>query len=219
MKRISYNTTEILKGVSILIYTAVVLFIIAGITHFIQSVYVSVASSIITVLFLTSSYLIFIKLRRFDKGVDGEEAVLKILKQLPEGYTFLHDVVLDNYGNIDFVVIGPTGIWAIEVKNHKDTAIIKDSFLLDDLKQPKGNAAKINEFLFKTLRNNIYVQPVMVYANKKTRLNFGWHKQDGVYVIGINFLPELTLQRSQTSLSYEQCFTITNNLKKYTSII
>lgn len=48
-------------------------------------------------------------------GALGEEHVGAILVSLPEGYTVLHDVDTGK-GNLDHVVIGPTGVFAIETK-------------------------------------------------------------------------------------------------------
>jgi len=50
------------------------------------------------------------------KGRLGEKDVASVLKGLPEGYTVLHDVEME-WGNIDHVVVGPTGVFAIETKN------------------------------------------------------------------------------------------------------
>ncbi|HVL80083.1 MAG TPA: nuclease-related domain-containing protein [Actinomycetota bacterium] len=50
------------------------------------------------------------------KGARGEEAVGRLLSELePEGYRILHDIDT-GHGNLDHVVVGPTGVWAIETK-------------------------------------------------------------------------------------------------------
>ncbi|MDD5706439.1 MAG: nuclease-related domain-containing protein [Kiritimatiellae bacterium] len=70
--------------------------------------------------------------RRFDKhirlarmeqdGADGEREIIPYLKKLPDTYTVVCDLdFADSYGNIDHLVIGPTGIFAIDVKNWKGT--------------------------------------------------------------------------------------------------
>src|SRR5438552_9799700 len=49
------------------------------------------------------------------KGLEGEERVGELLEALvPDGFLPVHDLDL-GFGNVDHVVIGPTGVFAIEV--------------------------------------------------------------------------------------------------------
>jgi hypothetical protein len=56
-------------------------------------------------------------------GVEGEVAVLKQLRQLPDDFLVLNRVRLPDNAlpngerELDFIVAGPTGLWVIEVKN------------------------------------------------------------------------------------------------------
>ncbi|MGH2682711.1 MAG: nuclease-related domain-containing protein [Actinomycetota bacterium] len=50
------------------------------------------------------------------KGVRGEQSVGKILEVLDDRYRVLHGIDTGR-GNVDHVVIGPTGVFAIETKN------------------------------------------------------------------------------------------------------
>jgi len=56
-------------------------------------------------------------------GVEGEVAVLKQLRKLPDDFLLLNrvrlpDATLPNgERELDFIVVGPTGLWVIEVKN------------------------------------------------------------------------------------------------------
>jgi len=56
-------------------------------------------------------------------GVEGEAAVLKRLKGLTDDYLILNRVKLpdetltNGQRELDFIVLGPTGLWVIEVKN------------------------------------------------------------------------------------------------------
>jgi len=57
---------------------------------------------------------------RWHKGAEGEKLVAKKLNQLPEDYYVFNDVTIPTLkGNIDHVVVGPSGIFALETKNHK----------------------------------------------------------------------------------------------------
>lgn len=60
--------------------------------------------------------------RAEENGADGERDFVKYLKNLPDTYTVVSDLdFADSYGNIDHLIIGPTGVFSIDVKNWKGT--------------------------------------------------------------------------------------------------
>jgi hypothetical protein len=62
------------------------------------------------------------KARMDDDGAAGEREILPHLKSLPDSYTVISDLdFAESYGNIDHLVIGPTGVFAIDVKNWRGT--------------------------------------------------------------------------------------------------
>lgn len=93
------------------------------------------------------------------KGHEGELIVTNCLRRLPEGYHILNDIKLPGaYGNMDHVVVGPTGVYVIETKSYSGNYIVKGDrwFLNDELRkeevrspsiQAKRNAAALKEFL------------------------------------------------------------------------
>jgi hypothetical protein len=73
---------------------------------------------------------------RWDRGAEGEEHVGKLLDALvDDGWRPLHDVSL-GHGNIDHILIGPGGLFAIETKSHRgrinvariDPAMLKQAY-------------------------------------------------------------------------------------------
>lgn len=52
---------------------------------------------------------------RLRRGILGEEAVADVLARLPSSYWVLHSVST-GHGDVDHVVIGPTGVFALETK-------------------------------------------------------------------------------------------------------
>lgn len=52
----------------------------------------------------------------FSGGLRGEGVIFFTLKKLINDYIVFQDVEINGYGNIDFVVLAPTGIFALEVK-------------------------------------------------------------------------------------------------------
>jgi hypothetical protein len=52
-------------------------------------------------------------------GAAGEAVLPKLLRSLPDSYTLLNGVPVPGVrADIDHVLVGPTGIWAIEAKHH-----------------------------------------------------------------------------------------------------
>jgi hypothetical protein len=50
------------------------------------------------------------------RGADGEASVARVLDSFPDEFHIVHDLTT-TYGNIDHVVIGPTGVFLIDAKN------------------------------------------------------------------------------------------------------
>jgi len=60
------------------------------------------------------------KYRKYRKGIKGESRVEEVLRELDDSYILINNVRLpEGGGNIDHVVVGPTGVFAIETKNIK----------------------------------------------------------------------------------------------------
>lgn len=86
------------------------------------------------------------------KGDKGEKIVSKHIETLPKGYYIFDDVSIPNgRGNIDHLVIGPTGIFVIETKNysgsfqiHGDDWKKKRGFSYTNIKSSPGKQAKRN---------------------------------------------------------------------------
>jgi Nuclease-related domain len=58
-----------------------------------------------------------LKIRNYRRGLLGEQAVAEQLQRLlPLGYRVFHDVPGDGKWNVDHVVVGPAGVFAIETK-------------------------------------------------------------------------------------------------------
>ena len=56
----------------------------------------------------------------FLKGATGEQAVARKIDDLPDEFCVIHDLTTQ-FGNLDHVVIGPTGVFIIETKNWRGT--------------------------------------------------------------------------------------------------
>jgi hypothetical protein len=66
----------------------------------------------------------------WDSGAYGERAVAAVLSGLPSGSRVLHDLTIPgSAGNIDHVVVTPTGIFVIDTKNYRCTLTAGDGTL------------------------------------------------------------------------------------------
>lgn len=98
--------------------------------------------------------------KSWDKGIKGEDTVYSYLRKLPESYFVFNDVKLPNSkGNIDHIVLGPTGIFVIETKNINGYFLVNDKEWLysgggqvkraysQPGRQVLGNSMALREFL------------------------------------------------------------------------
>lgn len=138
--------------------------------------------------FLLGAFPLFQKYRIWGSGAKGEEKVAKCLKSLRGKYRVFHDVVLPRArGDIDHVVVGPNGVFVIETKNNNGTISCNgDSWsqlktgkkggryrgkIGSPSKQAKRNAASLGKLIGRRLHARLFVNALVVFANKKTVLN------------------------------------------------
>lgn len=120
--------------------------------------------------------------RNWKKGMAGEKQVSKTLRELDDSYYLLDDVKLSNHGNIDHIVLGPNGIFAIETKNYRGKVTCEEdewrSFrqqIGSPSKQVKRNALELKKFIEKhapALKfDNIWVNSIVVFPNPDVELD------------------------------------------------
>ncbi len=148
------------------------------------------------------------------KGSEGEEKVLDELKKLPKEFLHVADFYAPGqYGNVDFVVIGPTGIFAIEAKNTSKKSF--DYNFEKYLRESKREAVIIGKFVKDNLQEDIWVIPILVYTNRKIKVHYGEHPQDGVFVVGISWLNKIIQDRPiDPHLTPEVCEKLNLELNK-----
>lgn len=164
------------------------------------------------------------------KSAEGEEEVYKQLIRLPGDYFFLADFHKNKKENVDFVVIGPTGIYAIESKNtikgpvtlENDNIYINGSIYndIDPLKQAYDEAIQIREYLKESHALSLPVTPVLVFANPKVEMIFCKEKKHGVFVVGISCLNDvIQKERRDERFTPELCKKIKEDMNKHCSDI
>ncbi len=143
------------------------------------------------------------------RGRKGESIIFEELKKLPDGFRVFCDIKIAPPYNIDFLVAGPTGIFTVEVKSHPGAIGYADGKITinnlvpkekDFLKQAKGEAKSISEYLKKKIGTDHWVSPVLAFSNPGAKMHFGLNPVDGVVVVQRGFLLKLLLGASGQQL-------------------
>ncbi len=160
----------------------------------------SAQSLVLLILFLSIGGFLYgatkynIRSKKISFGKIGEWQIKEELLKLPNEYFVFQDVVIGK-GNIDFAVVGPSGIYAIEAKSHAGR-IESNGFTLtrngrpfekDFIRQTKHEAMDLKQYLEGNLNQQIYVKGLLVFS-RKDYLNFGLNEISGVFVLGRLFL-------------------------------
>ncbi len=104
-------------------------------------------------------YLIIAK--KYRAGLKGESWAYHVLKTLPDTYTVIQDVKIpEMLSNIDYVVIGPTGIFSIEVKNVKNTNI---QYYVS---QARNEYISLHNYLKEATGNDVFVIPILALTKR-----------------------------------------------------
>jgi hypothetical protein len=148
------------------------------------------------------------KFRRLKLGLDGERMVGEYLEHhRPEGYRVFHDVCEDGY-NIDHVLIGPAGVFAIETKTiskpEVGTPLIEyDGERVtvggseperDPIAQVRAGADRIAEVLQDMTGTRPFVRPVVLYPGWFVRTR---SRGAPVWVLNPRALPKFLIREKQ----------------------
>lgn len=134
---------------------------------------------------------------RYLRGRKGEVECGHILAKLPDSYTVFKDVTIDKYGNIDYVVVGPNGVWAVEVKNHGGRVGFDGRAMTlngkpfrdkDILRQANDEAMRLKRLLEPVLGHRLYVGAILAFTNRRVSLGVGTEPIRNVLVIRVDTL-------------------------------
>lgn len=118
--------------------------------------------------------------KNWNKGIVGEKTVTKYLNMLPEAYFVFNDVKFPgSYGDLDHVVVGPTGIFVIETKNYQGSYLVnEDGWYYQNgggTKKSKGqpgkqvmrNTMSLKRFLVTNKINmkGVWINPIVTLVN------------------------------------------------------
>lgn len=118
--------------------------------------------------------------RNTKQGMEGEKRVIEFLKSKLNGnYFLINDVVYVNDNgkkvNIDHIVLGPNGIFAIETKDWRGKITCKKSYWIvpfpygrSPSSQAQGNAVWVKEAIGDS--RVTWVEPIVVFSNPDVEL-------------------------------------------------
>jgi hypothetical protein len=148
------------------------------------------------------------KAEKFFNGLMGEDKIKKELQKLPDECSVFQDIKLPGINsNIDFVVLGPTGIFTIEVKSHHGKIGFNGHELMlnghefkekDILRQSMSEAMSLHNYLLNSLKADIFIHPVLAFSNY-VEINFGNNAIHNVAVLGKSFLNQYISSQLQYS--------------------
>jgi hypothetical protein len=138
-------------------------------------------------------------LLRFHSGLMGERHIGIELMKLNSEYHVFQDIHVPGHKeNIDYVVVGPTGIHAIEVKNDKglgklgfngdELTACSKPLRNDHILQTMREATSLHEYLIQNRLKNVFVNPILVFSHRSTKVTFGILPKKNVHVIGYKWL-------------------------------
>ena len=160
-----------------------------------------------------SSFFIMLPYRTWKSGLNGERTVIKnISDKLSSEYSIFNDVLLADgkrKGDIDHLIVGPTGIFVVETKNNKETVSYNGYKWMGITKNP-SNQVEVNAFRLKDLlkycevfeNREPYVNAIVVFSNKKVTLNLS-HEENLKWskIIKLNNQADMSLSNYITNKS------------------
>jgi hypothetical protein len=153
---------------------------IDGIPSYIDAGRYTTARGIAIGMFIVGWYYFLLQYRTYRAGIIGEQKVTRVLSAaLSNEYSMFNNVKLKGaWGDIDHIVVGPTGIFVIETKNYKG----KISYYGDNWegvgrrspsRQARINAMRIKKILASSTSlksKSFWVQGIVVLADHRAEI-------------------------------------------------
>lgn len=181
----------------------------------------SLASILAMIIVFGPIYLIADYLRRkelstffkYTSGLRGEAAVWYELHRLDNAYHVFEDIKLPGHDeNIDFVVFGPTGLFTIEVKNHKGNIeyngheLTRNGNKLENnfIKRSMEETLALHTHIANVCNVTLFITPIIVFSNYFATLNFQQETIHNIHIIKRKLLMSTILCGSSQTISNTQ---------------
>ena len=104
------------------------------------------------------------------EGAKGEFETAVLLARLPAEFTVFNDIPLNGF-NVDHVIVGPSGVWAIETKSHAGFVDVSafgvrvNGRLMyrDPCRQARRNAAEIGDLVESAIGVRYWVEALVCF--------------------------------------------------------
>jgi len=185
--------------------------------------------------------LLSYKLNRYNiiqSGRVGEKKARKVLESLNSDYTVLSNVriTFNNKSNeVDNIVVGPTGIFIIEVKNHNGTIVGNEKdyeFVQHKVGRKGGNYSKKMYSPIKQVNKQVYIlsqilkyngikhwiEGIVLFTNPEVNLRINSNKTKVIKLNNekkINLLKIIESFTAKRQLGKKDCESIVEIIKKY----
>jgi hypothetical protein len=141
---------------------------------------------------------------RYHGGAGGEYNVDAVLSRLPQEFHLFNGVGF-YAGDVDHIVVGPTGVFVVETKNHSGTISLKDGSLCrngklldrDFVHQDTAEAMYVKGRLNPQVQ--CHVRPLVVFTRARVRVQTA---VGGVRIVALSSLIDTIVSR-EPSLSPE----------------
>ncbi len=138
---------------------------------------------------------------KYYSGFNGENDIKTELKKLPDEFSVFQNLILgNNKGNLDFVVVGPPGVFILEVKSHKGHIGYNGSELTvngrsftdkDFFRQMHGETWALKNYFLEQFGTNIFLHQILVFSSPYATVEFGFEQINNVFVINKHSLLNL----------------------------
>lgn len=157
----------------------------------------------------------------YRKGAEGERLTADALSSLPDTYSVFHDLTHTRiFGNIDHIVVGPTGVFAIETKKWIGSVTLSGHGTLtldgkhDKTRHAKailGRAANLKQKIEALADISTFVQAVMVFPTASVQV--APQTSSALAVRRVDLIEAyLTQPHPQRALTPQQVETVTRRL-------
>jgi hypothetical protein len=206
------------------------LFMVLGVIVFMIGIIGVIFSFLLSFFVLVGAFILFYgydNSKRWIKGSKGEKLVAKHLKVLPKDYFVFNNVFLPvNRGDIDHIVVGTNGIFAIETKNLSGCFIVDDDEWFYERhyevvrsrsqpgKQIKANVMILLDYLNSNGVNteNLWINSIVAFTNPNLIIEERPKHYD---ILSPSKIPEFIISRKKT-LNKETLKKAVNLIEPYT---
>jgi len=160
---------------------------------------------ILVAVFIPFAEYIFGGDSRNDQGAVGEWEVKELLLSLPDTFSIFQNVPVRKNLDIDFIVLGPTGLFAIEVKSHRRLNAWQWSKFVN---QTISETISLKKLLKKS-NFTLYIHPILVFTRVPLKHPY---TSKSVQVINKSSLVDTILSTQGSGVNYNNLLEVIQNL-------